>query len=73
MKNQDITYPGIKVTTAWLTTLLASTWQTFSGMPWDKLAQFAAFIYSLVLIYEWISKKIQKSKGTYKPTGMGEL
>lgn len=71
--HRDVNHPGLKVTTAWLTTLLASTWQSFHGIPWDKLAQFAAFVYSCVLIYEWVSKKIQKSRGTYKPTDLGDL
>ena len=70
--HQEITHPGIKVTTAWLTAILTSGWQTFSTIPWDKLAQFAAFLYTIVLIIEWIRKRIKAYKGE-KPTGFGDL
>lgn len=60
MEDTDVKLPFIKVVTAWLTVVLSSTWQTFSIIPWDKLAQFAAFIYSCALILEWLKKQIIK-------------
>jgi hypothetical protein len=60
MQDQDIKLPFVKVVSAWLTAVAASTWQTFSELPWDVLAQFAAFVYSCALIYEWLHKKFMR-------------
>ena len=67
MNDTDIKLPMVKLISAWLTALLASAWQTFSVIPWDKLAQFAAFVYSCALLWEWLRKQIIKrgeSSGT---------
>lgn len=62
MEEQDVKLPFIKATSAWLTILLSSMWQTFSDVPWDVLAQFAAFAYSAALLGEWIWKKVKQRK-----------
>ena len=54
----------MKVTSAWVVTFVASVWQHFVSLPWGTLAQFAAFLYSCSLIYEWLRKKFRKSDGT---------
>ena len=54
----------MKVASAWLLTLVASVWQNFVSLPWGALAQFAAFLYSCSLIYEWLREKFKKSDGT---------
>lgn len=58
----EIKLPFVKAITAWLMAILASLWQTFSEIPWDLLAQFAAFSYSCVLLGEWALKKWKKRK-----------
>ena len=66
LTDTELKAPVIKVTTAWLAALLTDSmsfvWNTFSSVPWDKMAQFAAFVYSLCLIYEYISKRIRRKK-----------
>lgn len=46
---------------AWIAALLTDSmsfiWNIFSSTPWDKLAQFAAFIYSVCLIYQYLAKQ----------------
>lgn len=69
LHDTELKAPVIKVTTAWLAALLTDSmsfvWSAFSSVPWDKLAQFAAFVYSLCLIYEWLRKRRQrKNNGT---------
>lgn len=60
----EISRPILKVVTVWTAAMLTSLWHTFTVIPWDKCAQFAAFVYSLCLIYEWIKKKADKKKLT---------
>ena len=66
MHDQDfaVSHPWLKLITLWLTTLTTSLWTTFSTIHWDKLAQFAAFIYSLVLLVEWARKQLAKRRDT---------
>ena len=70
MDDTEVKFPMIKAITAWIAALLSSflspAWETFTSISWDKLAQFAAFVYSLCLIYEWAKKKHKKgeSNGT---------
>lgn len=58
LHEEDIKMPIIKAVSAWLLAVITSLWQTFSTIPWDKLAQFAAFVYSICLIYEYVRKKV---------------
>lgn len=58
--SNEINHPVLKVFSVWLTTALATTWQIFVGIPWDTLAQFAAFLYSCLLLYEWLVKKLTR-------------
>lgn len=60
MHDTDIKLPMLKFASAWITVVLASAWHTFSVIPWDKLAQFAAFVYSCALIWEWVRKQLAK-------------
>lgn len=62
MDNNEIRLPFVKALTAWLMAILASVWQTFSAIPWDVLAQFAAFSYSCVLLGEWLWKRYKRWK-----------
>lgn len=59
----EIQAPIFKVVSAWIVALLADPmlffWHAFNETPWDKLAQFAAFVYSLCLIYEYLRKKFR--------------
>lgn len=51
----------IKGILAWTAALLTDSvsflWHVFSNVHWDKFAQFAAFIYSICLIYEYLAKQ----------------
>ena len=58
----EISRPILKAVTAWIFAMLTSLWHSFSTIPWDKFAQFAAFVYSLCLIYEYLKKKWAQSK-----------
>lgn len=59
--DEEIKIPVLKAISAWLIAIATSMWQTFSQVPWDKLAQFAAFLYSVCLIYEYLRKRFRKS------------
>lgn len=59
--DEEIKIPVLKAISAWLIAIATSMWHTFSQVPWDKLAQFAAFLYSLCLIYEYLRKRFRKS------------
>ncbi len=63
----------IKAITAWAAAIFASAWDgaaqlfqwhwaIFTTLPWDKFAQFAAFIYSCCLIWEFLRKRSKKDK-----------
>lgn len=58
--NTTITFPMLKAISAWLAALSTSLWNTWVSVSWDKAAQFAAFIYTLCLISDWIRKKLTK-------------
>lgn len=58
----EISRPLFKAISAWAAVMLTSMWHTFTIIPWDKFAQFAAFVYSLCLLYEYIKKKADKKK-----------
>lgn len=58
----DVRAPILKLTSAWGFTLLTSMFETWREFPWDKAAQFMAFIYSALIVYEWISKKYRKTR-----------
>lgn len=62
-QSTEIQAPLFKVISLWVLAVLTDStlffWNAFTTIPWDKFAQFAAFIYSLCLIYEWIRKKFQ--------------
>lgn len=64
MNELEVKFPVVKVISAWVAALTTSTmnyaWDTFMNIPWDKLAQFAAFVYTIMLILEFIKKKIRK-------------
>lgn len=59
----EIQFKGLKITTVWgavlSTKILSDMWIAFYSVPWDKLAQFAAFIYTVFLATEFIVKKIR--------------
>lgn len=67
-ESTEIKAPVIKITTAWLAALFSdffmSLWHVFKETPWDKLAQFAAFIYTVCLIIEWGVKRWRKLRGS---------
>ena len=67
MNDTDVKAPIFKLITAWVMALWSSTVDIFASIPWDKLAQFAAFVYSCLLIYEYIRKRIKATKG--EPNG----
>lgn len=62
----EVKAPMIKVITAWVVALFSNfftqMWQAFQQAPWDKLAQFAAFIYTMCLLVEWIVKRWRKTR-----------
>lgn len=62
----DVKAPVIKAIIAWIAAIVTSAMEVFSTIPWDKLAQFAAFIYSCILIWDHLRKKFRKgdSNGT---------
>lgn len=62
MDDLEVRFPVLKVISVWLTIWLATLWQSFSEVPWEILAQFAAFLYSAVLLMEWAIKKVRRSK-----------
>lgn len=59
MEHLDIRFPVTKMISAWLTVFLSSLWGAFTSVPWEVLAQFAAFAYSVALLWEFVSKKIK--------------
>lgn len=64
----EVKAPVLKLITAWLaagfSNFFTSAWESFTVIPWDKLASFAAFIYTTCLAVEWIVKKWRKWRGT---------
>lgn len=57
--NEDYKVATMKAVIAWIAAIGSSLWQTWSSVPWDKFAQFAAFIYSVLLIIDYIRKRLQ--------------
>ena len=57
MDDTDVKMPVIKCISVWITVFLSSFWQVFAATPWEILAQFLAFVYSMILVCEWIYKK----------------
>lgn len=59
----EVQAPVWKAVSLWVIAVLTDStmffWETFNSIPWDKFAQFAAFIYSLCLIYEYVRKRIR--------------
>ena len=65
MEQSSVQHQWLKMISAWLTVFVSSTWQSFTEVPWEILAQFAAFIYSCALILEWVVKRFRSSdRGT---------
>lgn len=62
MDDLEVRFPVLKVISVWLTVWLTTLWQSFSEVPWEILAQFAAFLYSVVLLMEWTIKKVRRFK-----------
>lgn len=71
--SEDITYPAAKV---------VSLWALIGITSWAEAAAFAGFVYSLLLIGEWVWKKLgrpfSERRGWIKPkrrpdTGFGTL
>ena len=64
--NEDIKHLPVKVTSA------AGIWVT--GMTWGEIAQMMAAIYTLLLVIEWLWKRILKPLcqrwGWIKPKGL---
>ena len=60
MDDLEVRFPVLKVISVWLTIWLTTMWQSFSEVPWEILAQFAAFLYSAVLLLEWAIKKVRR-------------
>lgn len=62
----EVKAPVIKLITAWGAALFSDffvqLWNAFQAAPWDKLAQFAAFIYTMCLIVEWVVKRWRKTR-----------
>lgn len=58
----DVKAPMLKAITAWIAVAFTTLWTHFTTLPWDKFAQFAAFLYSCCLIWEFLRKKIKKGK-----------
>ena len=58
--NEEIRAPFFKAVSAWVVAMLSSLWVSFTMVHWDKLAQFAAFIYTCSLIFEYLYKKFKK-------------
>ena len=58
----DVKAPMLKAITAWLAVAFTSLWSSFTSLPWDKFAQFAAFVYSCCLIWEFLRKKFKQGK-----------
>lgn len=58
----ELRAPVLKVISAWFVSLYTSTWQAWLHVPWDKLAQFAAFIYTICLICEFVRKRRLKER-----------
>lgn len=56
----DVKAPMLKAITAWIAVAFTTLWTHFTTLPWDKFAQFAAFLYSCCLIWEFLRKKIKK-------------
>lgn len=68
-----IRYPTFKLLSTWLATLGSSMWAVFSNVPWEVLAQFAAFLYSCTLLYEWVVKRIRRSRNKEDDDGTDSL
>lgn len=60
MNDFEVRFPVLKVISVWFTVWLTTLWQSFSEVPWEILAQFAAFLYSVVLLVEWMIKKVRR-------------
>lgn len=60
MNDLEVRFPVLKVISVWFTVWLTTLWQSFSEVPWEILAQFAAFLYSVVLLVEWMIKKVRR-------------
>lgn len=60
MNDLEVRFPVLKVISVWFTIWLTTLWQSFSEVPWEILAQFAAFLYSAVLLVEWMIKKVRR-------------
>lgn len=49
-QQSEVSWPVIKVVTAWVAALGIGSWQ--------EAAAFAAFLYSLCLLAEWVYKRV---------------
>lgn len=52
----------IKVITAWIATVSVTMWDLVTTTAWENLAQFIVFVYTLILLIEWIVKFVQRRK-----------
>lgn len=62
MDDTEIKVPMLKAISAWCAALITSAWQTWNVIPWDRLAQFAAFLYSLALLWEYVRMRWMNPK-----------
>lgn len=64
MPTPEIRGTTVKLVSAWIAALITDSmsvmWNLITAVHWDKLAQFAAFVYSLCLIYEHFANKRKK-------------
>lgn len=58
----ELKAPMFKAVSAWIAALGTSAWESWHQVPWDKFAQFAAFVYSVCLIIEFVRKRRLKER-----------
>lgn len=63
--DSDFNVGLFKAGVAWVMAITTSLWEAWSTVPWDKFAQFAAFVYSVCLIIEFLRKKwLKRARST---------
>ena len=66
--HDDLKVSTMKAVVAWISVLASSALETWTAIPWDKLAQFAAFIYTTCLIIQFIWRRVKEGGGTQSVT-----